>query len=141
MTPSWGRGGAVHTLESRAAVQRDFDRMENRAVRNFMKFNKGMHLGWNKLMQRCRLRVSCLGNGFLEKDLVILEDKKLNMSQQCGLVAKKANSVLGCISKTAASRSREVIFLLFGICETASGAVCPVWIDEDTFTAATSNGI
>lgn len=43
--------GAVSTLESRAAIQRDFDRLEKWPDRNFMKFNKGkykvLHLGWN----------------------------------------------------------------------------------------------
>lgn len=64
-------------------------------------------------MQQCRLRVSCLRNSFSEKDLAIVEDKKLNMSQQCDFVARKANSSPGCISKTAASRSGEVSLLLF----------------------------
>jgi len=112
-----GQGeGAVNTLESRAVIQRDFNRLEKWAVRNFVKFKKGkyqvLHLGWNKLMQQCRLRVSCLGNRFSDKDLAILEDKKLDMSQQHDLVARKANSIPGCISKTAASRSIEVILLL-----------------------------
>jgi len=46
-----------------------------------------------------------------ERDLSVLVDR-LTMSQQCVLVAKKASGILGCIKRSVASRTREVLLPL-----------------------------
>uniref|UniRef100_A0A8D2JFW5 von Willebrand factor n=1 Tax=Varanus komodoensis TaxID=61221 RepID=A0A8D2JFW5_VARKO len=43
-----------------------------------------------------------------ERDLRVLVDYRLNMSQHCDMVVKRANTTLGCIARSVASRLREV---------------------------------
>ncbi|GAB0177423.1 hypothetical protein GRJ2_000207500 [Grus japonensis] len=96
-----------------------------------MKFNTAecrvLHLGRNNPRHQDRLGLDLLGSSSAEKDLGVLVDNKLSMSQKCALVAKKANGILGCIKKSVDSRSREVILSPL-LCpgEVTSGVLCPV---------------
>ena len=54
-------------------------------------------------MHQYRLGAYLLDSGSVERDLGVLVDDQLTMSQQCALVTKKASGILGCIKKSVAS--------------------------------------
>ncbi len=82
-----------------------------------MRFRKSkhrvLHLGRINCTNQFRLGADPLGKKLCRSGPGCPGGNVLAMSQQCALVARKANGILECIKRSAVSRSREVILLLY----------------------------
>lgn len=78
-------GESVDVLQDREAVPRDLDRFNHWAGDSSTRFNKAkswvLHLHYNKPMQCCRLGEDWHKNCSAERDLGVLVNSHLNMSQ------------------------------------------------------------
>lgn len=104
--------GAVDGLEERDATQRDLGRIQEWAPVNHMKCKRSRARSFIWLRAIRNISTGWRVNGMkgTEKNLGIMVGDKLNMSQQSAV--QKASCTLGCITRSVASRSREVILPL-----------------------------
>ena len=81
-------GGTVDMPEGRKALQSDLDKLNQWAQASCMSINYikcwVLLFGHNNLRQCCSLGVEWLENCTNKKNLGVLVNRQLNMSQQCG---------------------------------------------------------
>jgi len=87
---------------------RDLDKLKKWACVNLMKFHKAkckvLHLGWGKPCYQYRQEHEGIEISPEENDLRVLVDEKL--------AAQKTNLIRGCIKRSMASRSMDMILTL-----------------------------
>ena len=92
-----------------------------------MRFKKAkckvLHLGQGNPHYQYKLGDERIEHSPTHKDLGLLVDGKIDMSQQCVLTVQKVKCILGCIKRNMNSRSREVILLHAD--ETSPGVLNP----------------
>ena len=103
--------GALNTPEGWHGIQRDPRRFEQWAQENLMRFIKAkckvLHLGSSNLYYQYKLGDVRIEYSPAKRDLGILLDDKLDMSQRCDLAAQKADCTPGCPKRRVVSRERE----------------------------------
>jgi len=104
--------GAVDMPEGQDAIHRDLEKLEKWACVNKGK-RKVLYMDLGNLWNQYRLENEGKESSVVKKDLGVLVDEKLDMTQQCALTAQKDKcSQLGFIKKSMASRSSEGILPL-----------------------------
>ena len=82
-----------------------------------MRFSKAkckvFHLDQSNPRYAYKLGIELTESSPIEKDLEVMVDKKLDVSQQYSLVAKKTSCIPGCVKRRMTSRTREATVSLY----------------------------
>lgn len=98
------------------AIHTDLNRLNKWDDRNLMMSKKKcrvLHLGKDNRMQQCMLWFTQLGRIMAKKELGLLVDAELTMSQRCALTTKKVYSTVGCMRQAIANSWGEMILSLY----------------------------
>lgn len=107
--------GAADTRDGCTVILMDLHRLEKWADKHLMMFNKKckvLYLGRNNPRHQHVLGATQLQCSLAEKDVGVLVNTRLNMSQQHALTERNANSNLGCTMHSIARKLMEVILHL-----------------------------
>ena len=133
---------AIKDERDRDSLQRDIDVMDEWAQKWEMEFNVGkckvMHIGKNNPKYEYEMKGQKMSETVKEKDLGVLIENNLKPSAQCEAAAKKANQVLGQITRSFHYQKKDVFMQLFKTfvrphLEYASSVWCP-WTEKDCET-------
>lgn len=109
--------GGVRTLEGVNVIKNDLIALSRWCSEWQMELNvekcKVMHVGVNNKMERYGINGQDLVETSEEKDLGVIINQNLKVSQQCLTAAKKGNQILGLIYRTFSMRSKEIIVRLY----------------------------
>ncbi|KAJ7424165.1 rna-directed dna polymerase from mobile element jockey-like [Pitangus sulphuratus] len=96
-------GVSVDLMKGRKVLQRDLNSMGQGQLYEVKYWIPYFHQ--NNPMQSYRLGEECMEICLAEKDMGVMVNSRMNMSQQCAQVAKNANGILACISNSVVSRN------------------------------------
>ncbi|XP_050171666.1 uncharacterized protein LOC126640148 [Myiozetetes cayanensis] len=109
--------GEVNTLDGSNTMQRDLERLDRWIYGKLMKFNKAkckvLHLNQGNPNRKKRLVSEWIKSRSGEKNLRVLVNEKLNMTQQFVVAAQKNNCILGFVRRSLTSSLAEVILLVY----------------------------
>ncbi|KAJ7395803.1 rna-directed dna polymerase from mobile element jockey-like [Pitangus sulphuratus] len=97
----------VDTPEGQDAIQEDLSNFKKWVHENLMRFNQANCMVCTWIRATPGINAGQRMNGsraaLAKKDLGVLVDERLDMSQQCALAAQKVKCILGCIKSSMGS--------------------------------------